>query len=129
MFFWNSLDFFFKWKLIIFVATWRMNSACSDCDSEQQGRCHRWQLQGWRPILVTTGRRNVLHRRERRSRWLFYRWWGFGFLGRLGHRLLVELIDTTKKLMSSPKCRSVKVINNPARPGSNHREVNCINYK
>ena len=37
--------------------------------------------------------------------------------------------DTTKKLMSSPKCRSVEVINNPARPGSNHREVNCINYK
>jgi len=32
-------------------------------------------------------------------------------------------------LMSSPKCRSVKVISNPARPGSNHREVNCINYK
>jgi len=26
--------------------------------------------------------------------------------------------------MSSPKCRSVEVINNPARPGSNHREVN-----
>ena len=38
-------------------------------------------------------------------------------------------IDTTKRLMSSPKCRSVEVINNPARPGSNHREVNCINYK
>jgi hypothetical protein len=37
--------------------------------------------------------------------------------------------DTTKRLMSSPKCRSVEVINNPARPGSNHREVNCINYK
>jgi hypothetical protein len=30
--------------------------------------------------------------------------------------------------MSSPKCRSVEVINNSARPGSNHREVNCINY-
>jgi hypothetical protein len=28
--------------------------------------------------------------------------------------------------MSSPKCRSVEVINNPARPGSNHREVNYI---
>jgi len=38
-------------------------------------------------------------------------------------------IDTTKRLMSSPKCRSVEVINNLARPGSNHREVNCINYK
>jgi hypothetical protein len=37
--------------------------------------------------------------------------------------------DTTKRLMSSPKCRSVEVINNPARPRSNHREVNCINYK
>jgi len=34
----------------------------------------------------------------------------------------------TKRLMSFPKCRSVEVINNPARPGSNHREVNCINY-
>jgi uncharacterized integral membrane protein len=31
--------------------------------------------------------------------------------------------------MSFPKCRSVEVINNPARPGSNHWEVNCINYK
>ena len=39
------------------------------------------------------------------------------------------MYDTTKRLMSSPKCRSVEVINNPARPGSNHREVNCINYK
>ena len=39
------------------------------------------------------------------------------------------VIDTTKRLMSSPKCRSVEVINNPARPGSNHREVNCINYR
>jgi hypothetical protein len=37
--------------------------------------------------------------------------------------------DTIKELMSYPKCRSVKVINNPARPGSNHREVNYINYK
>jgi len=37
--------------------------------------------------------------------------------------------DMTKRLMSSPKCRSVEVINNPARPGSNHREVNYINYK
>jgi hypothetical protein len=38
-------------------------------------------------------------------------------------------IDTTKELMSSPKCRSVEVINNPVRPGSNHREFNYINYK
>ena len=37
--------------------------------------------------------------------------------------------DTTKSLMSSPKCRSVEVVNNPARPGSNHKEVNYINYK
>jgi hypothetical protein len=36
--------------------------------------------------------------------------------------------DTTKILMSSLKCRSVEVINNPTRPGSNHREVNFINY-
>ena len=31
--------------------------------------------------------------------------------------------DTTKRLMSSSKCRSVKVINNPTKPGSNHREI------
>jgi histone deacetylase 1/2 len=37
--------------------------------------------------------------------------------------------DTIKELMSYPKCRSVEVINNPARSGSNHREVNYINYK
>ena len=42
---------------------------------------------------------------------------------------LIYDIDTTKRLMSSPKCRRVEVINNPARPGSNHIEVNCINYK
>jgi hypothetical protein len=40
-----------------------------------------------------------------------------------------EATDTIKELMSSPKCRSVEVINNPARPESNHMEVNCINYK
>jgi hypothetical protein len=32
-------------------------------------------------------------------------------------------------LMSSPKYRSVEVINNLAILGSNHREVNYINYK
>jgi ribosomal protein L12E/L44/L45/RPP1/RPP2 len=32
--------------------------------------------------------------------------------------------DTIKELMSSPKCRSVEVINNPARQGSNHVEIN-----
>jgi hypothetical protein len=42
---------------------------------------------------------------------------------------LTLTIGTTKRLMSSPKCRSVEVINNLARPGSNHREANCINYK
>ena len=31
-----------------------------------------------------------------------------------------QKLDTTKRLMSYPKCRSVKVINHPARPGSNH---------
>jgi hypothetical protein len=40
-----------------------------------------------------------------------------------------EVTDMIKELMSSPKCRSVEVINNLARPGSNHMEVNCINYK
>jgi hypothetical protein len=29
--------------------------------------------------------------------------------------------------MSSPKCRSVEVINIPVRSGSNHREVNYNN--
>ena len=38
-------------------------------------------------------------------------------------------IDTTKRLMSSSKCESVELINNPARPGSKHSEVNYINYK
>jgi hypothetical protein len=40
-----------------------------------------------------------------------------------------KVTDIIKELMSSPKCRSVEVINNPARSGSNHRKVNCINYK
>ena len=31
--------------------------------------------------------------------------------------------------MSSPKCRSVEVINNPAKPGSKHKDMNYINYK
>jgi len=31
--------------------------------------------------------------------------------------------DTTKRLMSSTKCRSVEVINNPARPGSTTRRL------
>ena len=37
--------------------------------------------------------------------------------------------DTVKELMSSLKYRSVEVINNPTRLRSNHRVVNCINYK
>jgi hypothetical protein len=36
--------------------------------------------------------------------------------------------DMIKELMSYPKYRSVTVINNPARPRSNHKEVNYINY-
>jgi hypothetical protein len=40
-----------------------------------------------------------------------------------------QKFDTIKELMSSPKGRSVEVINNPVRPGSNHMEVNYINYK
>ena len=36
------------------------------------------------------------------------------------------IIATIKRLMSYPKCRSVEVINNPSRPGSNHKEVNYI---
>ena len=39
-----------------------------------------------------------------------------------------RMLDKTKRLMHSPKYSSVEVINNPARPGSNHREVNYINY-
>ena len=45
------------------------------------------------------------------------------------HDLKLVVVDTTKELMSSPMCMSVEVINNSARPGSNHREVNYINYK
>jgi hypothetical protein len=37
-----------------------------------------------------------------------------------------QKLDTIKELMSYP---SVKVINNSARPGSNHMEVNYKNYK
>ena len=36
-------------------------------------------------------------------------------------------VDMTKRLMYYPKCKSVEVINNPTRPGSNHREVNYNN--
>ena len=43
---------------------------------------------------------------------------------RLTHGIVREnrvTADTIKRLMSYPKCRSVEVINNPARSGSNHR--------
>ena len=43
--------------------------------------------------------------------------------------IFLEAINTTKRLMSSLKCMSVEVINNTARLGSNHMEVNYINYK
>jgi hypothetical protein len=39
---------------------------------------------------------------------------------------VIKVGDMIKRFMSYPKCRSVKIINNPARPGSNHREVNYI---
>jgi hypothetical protein len=39
------------------------------------------------------------------------------------------VFDTIKELMSYPKCRSVKVINNPVRMRSIHRDANYINYK
>jgi hypothetical protein len=42
--------------------------------------------------------------------------------------LIIEIWinDTIKRLMSYPKCTSVKVINNSTRPRSNHKEVNYI---
>jgi hypothetical protein len=50
------------------------------------------------------------------------------FLGLVGYyrRFIEGFSDMIKELMSYPKCRSVEVINNLARPGSNHREVNYI---
>jgi len=47
----------------------------------------------------------------------------FGSCKILSYATLQLALDTTKRLMSSPKCRSVDLINNLARPGSNHREV------
>jgi len=43
-----------------------------------------------------------------------------------GPYVLEMVCDRIKELISYPKCRSVEVINNPARPGLNHREVNYI---
>jgi len=34
--------------------------------------------------------------------------------------------DTIKELMFYPKCRSVEIINNSARPGSIHKKDNYI---
>ena len=45
------------------------------------------------------------------------------------HQQRCQKLDTIKRLISYSKCRSVKVINNPARPRSIHREVNYINHK
>jgi len=45
---------------------------------------------------------------------------------RLRPQFLAKTPDMIKILMSYPKCKSVEVINNPARPGSNHRKVNYI---
>jgi len=47
-------------------------------------------------------------------------------LGQTFDDIFSIVADTIKELMSYPKCRSVKIINNPARPGWNHREVNYI---
>ena len=55
--------------------------------------------------------------------------WNYPISARFRLNISSILFNTIKILMSSPKCRSVEVINNPARPGSNHREVNYINYK
>jgi hypothetical protein len=41
----------------------------------------------------------------------------------------VVTTDTIKRLTSSSKYRSVEVINNPTKLGSNHRDVNYMNYK
>jgi len=37
---------------------------------------------------------------------------------------MMRLIDTIKWLMSFPKCMSVKIIYNPTRPRSIHKEIN-----
>jgi len=54
---------------------------------------------------------------------------GLAYYANIMTRTVNLIVDTIKELMSYPKCRSVEVINNPARPRSNHREVNYINYK
>jgi hypothetical protein len=41
---------------------------------------------------------------------------------------LSYVVDMIKELMSYSKYRSVKVINNLAKPGSIHKEVNYIHY-
>jgi hypothetical protein len=102
-------------KLLPWV-TQGFNSANSPCglrsNHQKQSRCHLRNPQrncchGWR--MDSTAQTAPMDSENNNENWV--------------------AADTTKRLMSSPKCRSVEVINNPARPGSNHREVNCINYK
>jgi len=74
-------------------------------------------------ILVVTAIPPFLHYIDKRQYFLVY-----PIFARQIYTYLRLDADTIKELMSYPKCRSVTVINNPARPGSNHREVNYINY-
>ena len=41
--------------------------------------------------------------------------------------IINNITDTIKRLMFYFKCRSIEVINNPAKSGSNHMEVNYNN--
>ena len=92
---------------------------------ERQQQCHTETKKEGELLSGTTGiRNNDATSIDTVAKLAMVFWWRIeGF----GERRL--FCDTTKRLMSSPKCRSVEVINNPARPGSNHREVDCINYK
>ena len=72
---------------------------------------------------------NPFRREREREREIVISFSANSFLLCLSVLLTVNMSDITKRLMSSPKCRSVEPINNPARPGSNHMEVNYINYK
>jgi hypothetical protein len=79
-----------------------------------------WQVPTWRHFTTIIMSWNTVYPRSQiRFEIVWEKCWD----------LLNNIGDTTKRLMSSTKCRSVEVINNPARLGSNHREVNCINYK
>jgi len=48
------------------------------------------------------------------------------FQKKIGFFGILYVGDTIKELMSSPKCKSVEVINNLARSELNHRDVNGI---